>query len=168
MIARAFMVIIKTYQIALIKGIERKRNTIEVLYFFGRENKRGKMYLFCRTINLINSKHISIIIEEVSLPAFSWDSKFWNSDHTTICEDFLRYCIEILYLHRTQKRICCSLHVLVPRCLTLHKSTHHTLRLDTIVGNRNMRVKDKGPAKDSAIKTDRRFRVGDLDFKVGR
>lgn len=124
--------------------------------------------LFRTFINLIESKNISVIIEEVSLPALSWDSEFRDCDHATIREDFLRHCIEILYLHRTHKGICRSLHVLIPRRLTLHESTHHPARLDTIVGDRNMRIKLKRPAKDRAIKTDRRFRICHLDFKVGR
>lgn len=125
-------------------------------------------YLFRILIDLVESKDISVIIEEVSLPAFSWDSKFRNRNHTTIREDFLRHRIEILYLHRTHKGIRCSLHVLIPRRVTLHQPTHHPARLDTIVGNRNMWIKLKRPAKDSAIKTDRRFRICHLDFKVGR
>ena len=111
---------------------------------------------------------LSIIIEKVSLPAFSGDSEFGDSDHTTIREDFLRHRIEILYLHRTHKCIRRSLHMLIPRRVTLHQSTHHPACLDTIVGNRNMRVKLKRPTKDCAIKADRRFRIGYLDFKVGR
>ncbi len=124
--------------------------------------------LFRTLIDLIESKYIFIIIEEISLPTLSGDNEFWDSDHTTICEDFLLHRIEILYLHRTHKCIGRSLHMWVPRCVTLHESTHHPARLDTIVGNRNMRIQLKRPVKDRAIKTDRRFRIGDLDFKVGR
>lgn len=124
--------------------------------------------LFRTLINLIESKYIFIIIEEVPLPAFSWDSKFWNCDHATICEDFLLHRVEILYLHRTHKGIRRSLHVLIPRGLTLHESAHHPACLDTIVGDRDMRIQLKRPAKDRAIKTDRRFKIRHLDFKVGR
>ena len=124
--------------------------------------------LFRTLIDLVQSKYIFIIIEEIPLPALSWDSKFRNRDHTTICEDFLLHRIEILYLHRTHKCIRRSFHMWVPRCVTLHQSTHHPACLDTIVGNRNMWIKLKRPAKDRAIKTDRRFRISDLDFKVGR
>lgn len=136
--------------------------------YFTAYSQNTTAELFRTLIDLIQSKYIFIIIEEVSLPALSWDSKFRNRDHTAICEDFFRHRIEVLYLHRTHKRIGRSLHVLVPRCLTLHKATHHPACLDTIVGNWDMRIKLKRPAKDSAIKTDRRFRTGDLDFKVGR
>ncbi len=107
------------------------------------ESESSQKKLFRTLIHLIQSKDIFIIIEEVSLPALSWYSEFRNCDHTTIREDFLLHRIEVLYLHRTHKGICRSLHVLIPRCLTLHQSTHHPARLNTIVGDRNMRIQLK-------------------------
>jgi hypothetical protein len=142
-----------------------------MIFFFKRESiVYCPIYLLFPStlIDLIQSKDIFIVIEEVSLPALSWDSKFRNRDHATIREDFLPHRIKVFYLHRTHKGIRRSLHVLIPRHVTLHQSTHHPACLDTIVGNRNMRVKLKRPTKDCAIKADRRFRIGYLDFKVGR